>query len=103
MEKTDTAIKPIVAELVPKEQNQLTKEEREIQKLRGRLYGICNKSVDYLETVIDGAKGNRTRMKACSEFIKFLPALDQQVGTQPLHLHLSVPRPKAKELKPESS
>lgn len=88
----------MVAELIPKEQNELTKEEKEIQQLRGRLYGICNDAVGYLHSVITGetAKGNRTRMRACESFIRFLPDLDKQVGTQPLHLHLNVPRPPVK-------
>ena len=92
-----TAITQTVAELIPKEDKDLTKEEREIKKLRGKLYGICDDAVSYLHSVIKGEKGNRTRMRACESFMRFLPALDEQVSTQPLHLHLAVPRPKKKE------
>lgn len=96
-DSTTTSIKPTVAKLIPKEQSQLTKEEREIQRLRGRMYSIVNDAVSYLHEVVQGNdKGNRTRMRACESFIRFLPDLEHSTGSQPLHLHLNVPRPDRK-------
>jgi len=88
----------VTAELIPKTDQQLTQEEKEVRKLRNRLYHVCHDAMSYLHSVAKGEeKGNRTRMRACESFVRFLPTLDHQAGTQPLHLHLNVPRPNKRE------
>lgn len=64
-----------------------------IATVRRRILGLIEKSLDVAERALDGEKVERSQLEAMRTIIQFSPKVEKDQG-MPVHLHLSVPRPK---------